>query len=129
MPRKLAPSQWGAAMGVYIVGFVAYNATLAFYAAIFPRLALNTQHLRELQEKLDRGEISTNEYEQSESLEKSKISSVSIVSTFACLPSVGGYMPWQGASSCGTCILLLLDLAILIPLQGNAKVNNYVILL
>ncbi|KAI0298886.1 MFS general substrate transporter [Russula brevipes] len=107
-----SPSQWGAAMGVYVVGFVAYNATLAFYAAIFPRLALNTQRLHELREKFDRGKISTNEYEQSESLEKSKISSASIA-----------------ASSCGTCILLLLDLAILIPLQGNAKVNNYVILL
>ena len=116
-------------MGVYVVGFVAYNATLAFYAAIFPRLALNTQRLRELREKSDRGKISTNEYEQSESLEKSKISSASIVSTFACWPSVCGYMLWQAASSCGTCILLLLDLAILIPLQGNAKVNNYVILL
>ena len=63
-------------MALYVVGFVSYGATLVFYAAIFPRLARNTAHARELREKYDAGEIAREEYEREESLEKNRISNV-----------------------------------------------------
>ena len=69
-------------MALYMIGFISYGATLVFYAAIFPRLARNTQHSRDLREKYDRGEISAELYEREESLEKNRISNISTVSLF-----------------------------------------------
>jgi uncharacterized membrane protein len=76
---KIAPSRWGLAMGIYIIGYTCYGLTFAFYAAIFPRLARNTPRIRELKERYDRGEITPDEYQQAETLEKSRISSFSLV--------------------------------------------------
>lgn len=67
-------------MGLYMVGFISYGATLVFYAAAFPRLARNTAHARELKEKYDNGLVSRDEYELEESLEKNRISNISTVS-------------------------------------------------
>jgi regulator of sigma D len=66
-------------MGLYTVGFVSFGLTNAFCAAIFPRLARNTRHIRELREKYEQGQIAADEYVQAEALEKSKISSLSMV--------------------------------------------------
>ena len=66
-------------MALYIVGFVSYGATLVFYAAIFPRLARNTPLARRLRERYEKGEISAEEYEREESLEKNRISNISTV--------------------------------------------------
>lgn len=79
--RYAAPDRWGVAMALYMIGFITYGATLVFYAAVFPRLARNTPHARELREKLDNGEISAEEYEVEESLEKNRISNMSTVSS------------------------------------------------
>ena len=65
-------------MAVYIVGFTSYGIILAFYAAIFPRLARNTRSMRELREIYDQGRITTGIYEQAEALEMSKISNLSM---------------------------------------------------
>ena len=67
-------------MALYMIGFISYGATLVFYAAIFPRLARNTQHSRNLRERYDNDEISAEVYEQEESLEKNRISNISTVS-------------------------------------------------
>ena len=75
----VAADRWGAAMALYIVGFVSYGATLVFYAAIFPRLARNTPLARRLRERYEKGEISAEEYEREESLEKNRISNISTV--------------------------------------------------
>ena len=72
-------------MALYMIGFISYGATLVFYAAIFPRLARNTQHSRDLRERYDRGEISAELYEREESLEKNRISNISTVSLFCAL--------------------------------------------
>ena len=69
-------------MALYMIGFISYGATLVFYAAIFPRLARNTQHSRDIRERYDRGEISAEVYEQEESLEKNRISNISTVGVF-----------------------------------------------
>jgi uncharacterized membrane protein len=74
---KIAPSRWGLAMGIYIIGYISYSLTFAFYAGSFPRLARNTPRIRELKERHDRGEITADEYQQAESLEKSRISNFS----------------------------------------------------
>ena len=56
------------------------GATLAFYAAIFPRLARNTPEARELRRKYESKEITAEELERSEMLEKNRISNISTVS-------------------------------------------------
>lgn len=69
-------------MALYMLGFISYGATLVFYAALFPGLARNTPHSRGLREKYERGEVSAEEYEVEESLEKNRISNISTVCTF-----------------------------------------------
>jgi hypothetical protein len=71
-------SQWPAAMGLYIVGYIAYGATLVFYAAVFPRLARYMPHVRKARdEDLKEGKITQEEYDAIESLEKNHISNIS----------------------------------------------------
>ena len=66
-------------MGLYMVGFITYGATLVFYAASFPRLARNTPRARKLRDMYRAGEMSAEEYEAEESLEKNRISNISTV--------------------------------------------------
>ncbi|CCL98264.1 uncharacterized protein FIBRA_00258 [Fibroporia radiculosa] len=107
-----SPSRWGAAMALYMIGFVTYGATLVFYAAIFPRLARNTPHARGLREKYECGEVSVEEYELEESLEKNRISNISTMH-----------------SNVGYIFTLCLNLSILLPLANNSLVDNYTIVL
>ena len=81
--QSQAPDRWRAAMALYMVGFISYGATLVFYAAIFPRLARNTPHSRKLRDMLENGDITPEEYEREESLEKTRISNISTVWNFA----------------------------------------------
>ncbi|KAH9959280.1 MFS general substrate transporter [Russula dissimulans] len=105
-------SRWGLAMALYMISFISCGATFVFYAAIFPRLACNTQHSRDLRERYDRGDISVEVYEWEESLEKSRISNISTTHT-----------------NIGYIVALALNLSLLLLLQGNPKVNNYVLIL
>ncbi|KAG2357960.1 autophagy-related protein 22-like protein [Suillus spraguei] len=106
------PNRWVLAMVLYITGFVSYGLILAFYAAIFPRLARNTPHARHLREKYEIGEISPEVYEQEESLEKNRITNIS-----------------SAHYNVGSIITLLLNLALLLPMANNPKVDNYVLVL
>lgn len=99
-------------MALYMISFVTYGATLAFYAAAFPRLARNTPHARRLRDKYKRGELSAEEYEVEESLEKNWI-----------------WNTTTALSYLGYTITLCLDLALLLPLAGNPMVDNYVLVL
>ncbi|KAJ3724838.1 autophagy-related protein 22-like protein [Lentinula raphanica] len=107
-----SPSRWGAAMALYMIGFISYGATLVFYAAVFPRLARNTPHSRALRARYEAGEIDREVYETEESLEKNRISNIS-----------------TAHSNIGYIATLCLNLSLLIPLANNSKVNNYVIVL
>ncbi|KAI0700603.1 MFS general substrate transporter [Cytidiella melzeri] len=107
-----SPDRWGAAMALYMIGFISYGATLVFYAAVFPRLARNTAHARALKEKYDAGEITWEVYEVEESLEKNRISNISTMH-----------------SNIGYIVTLCLNLSLLLPLANNPKVNNYVLVL
>jgi hypothetical protein len=77
----LEPSRWGTAMALYMISFITYGTTLAFYMAVFPRLARNTPHARQLRGKYERGETSTEEYEVEESLERNRICNTTTVSS------------------------------------------------
>jgi len=99
-------------MALYMLGFISYGATLVFYAALFPRLARNTPHARSLRDKYERGEISAEEYEREESLEKNRIGNISTMH-----------------SNIGYVVTLCLNLSLLLPLMNNPKVDNYVIVL
>ncbi|KAH9972936.1 autophagy-related protein 22-like protein [Lactifluus volemus] len=105
-------SLWGVAMGLYMISFISYGATLVFYAAAFPRLARNTQHSRDLREKFDHGEIPVEVYEREESLEKNRISNISTTH-----------------SNIGYIVTMALNLSLLLPLRDNPKVDNYIIVL
>lgn len=70
-------SQWQAAIGVYLLGYISYGVTLVFYASIFPRLARNTQKTKDARAQMDRGEITVDEYELTESLERNRLSTIS----------------------------------------------------
>ncbi|KAF8437153.1 MFS general substrate transporter [Boletus edulis BED1] len=109
-----SPSRWKLAMALYIIGFVSYGATLVFYAAIFPRLARNTQHSRSLRERYENGHISVEEYEREESLEKNRICNISTVH-----------------NNIGYVVTYLLSLALLLPPKtaNDPKVDNYTLAL
>ena len=117
-------------MALYMIGFISYGATLVFYAAVFPRLARNTQHARELREKYEKGEVSAEEYEVEESMEKNRISNISTVSS-SCHRAERSLtdVREQMHSNVGYIVTLALNLSLLIPLMNHPKVNNYVIVL
>ncbi|KAF5363871.1 hypothetical protein D9756_000068 [Leucocoprinus leucothites] len=106
------PSRWGLAMALFMVGFISYGATLVFFAAAFPRLARNTAHARKLREKYEAGEVSLEEYEREESLEKNRISNIS-----------------TAHSNIGYIVVLCLNLSLLLPLNTDPRVNNYCLVL
>ena len=76
----VAPSRWHIAMALYIISFVTYGVSLVFFAAAFPRLARNTPYLWKLRGRYENGDISAEEYEREESLEKNRITNISTVS-------------------------------------------------
>jgi hypothetical protein len=116
-------------MILYIIGFVSYGATLVFYAALFPRLARNTPHSRQLREKYENGEIPSDVYEQEESLEKNRISNISTVRRSFELGLETDYSSIQVHSNVGYVITYVLNLALLLPMMSDPKVDNYVLML
>ncbi|KAF8166982.1 MFS general substrate transporter [Pholiota molesta] len=106
------PSRWPLAMALYMIGFITYGATLVFYAALFPRLARNTLRSRTLRDQYEAGQITREEYEVEESLEKNRISNISTTH-----------------SNIGYIATLCLNLSVLLPLANNPKVNNYTLVL
>ena len=117
-------------MALYMTGFISYGATLVLYAANFPRLARNTQHIRDLREKYDRGEISAEIYEREESLEKNRISNISTVnaSLLTNVPNSDDVI-WQTHSNIGYVVTYVLNLSLLLTLNNNPRVNNFVLVL
>ncbi|KAJ5601563.1 hypothetical protein N7510_011097 [Penicillium lagena] len=102
------PSQWPAAMGMYVVAYISYGATLVFYAAVFPRLARFMPHVRKAREEdLREGKIDQEEYDAIESLERNHISNIS-----------------TAHSNIGYLLTLVLNLSVLLPLQSDQYSNN-----
>ncbi|ORX35478.1 autophagy-related protein 22-like protein [Kockovaella imperatae] len=101
-------NDWQTGIALYIVGYIAYGVTLVFYASVFPRLARNTQKAKDARLRLDNSEISPEEYEMVEMLERNRISNISTA-----------HSDW------GYLITLALNLAILLPLANNPMVDQY----
>ncbi|KAI9467373.1 MFS general substrate transporter [Lactarius psammicola] len=106
-----SPSSWGVSMALYMISFTSRGIIIAFIAAIFPQLASNTPHSRELRTRHKRGELSVEAYEKEKSIEKSKISSVTVTCLFI-----------------GQVVALLLNLSLLLLLSDNPKLDNYVLI-
>jgi hypothetical protein len=84
------------------------GATLVFYAALFPRLARYMHHVRKAREEdLKDAKISQAEYDKIESLERNHVSSIS-----------------TAHSNIGYLLTLVINLSVLLPLQGNPFGNN-----
>ncbi|ESZ97147.1 autophagy-related protein Atg22B2 [Sclerotinia borealis F-4128] len=102
------PSQWPAAMALYIVSYISYGATLVFFSALFPRLARYMPHVRKARdEDLKDGKINQAEYDRIESMERNHISNIS-----------------TAHSNIGYLLTLALSLSVLLPLQGDLFANN-----
>ncbi|RAH72399.1 uncharacterized protein BO66DRAFT_418938 [Aspergillus aculeatinus CBS 121060] len=99
--------QWPTAMGLYVISYVAYGATLVFYAAVFPRLARHMPHVQRARQDLQEEKISQREYDAIESLERNHISNVS-----------------TAHSNIGYLAVLVLNLSVLLPLQNHSFSNN-----
>lgn len=101
-------SQWPAAFALYCVSYISYGATLVFYAAVFPRLAMYMPEVRKAREEdLPNGRISQKEYNKLESLEKNHISNIS-----------------TAHSNIGYLMTLAINLSVLLPLRGHGYANN-----
>ncbi|KIM52632.1 hypothetical protein SCLCIDRAFT_32528 [Scleroderma citrinum Foug A] len=109
-----SPDRWRIAMALSIISSVTYGTSLVFYAAAFPRLARNTPYSRKLREKYESGEISAEECEREESLEKNRITNISTVHN-----NIGFLV------TCAMNLLLLLPPAT----AADPRVDNFVIVL
>jgi hypothetical protein len=74
-------------MALYMISFTSWGIVIAFFAAIFPQIARNTAHSRELRMRHERGELSAEAYEDEKGIERSKISSAGMVCLLTSCPS------------------------------------------
>lgn len=70
------PDKWHAAVGLYIVGLIAYQATYTFWNAAFPSLARNTPEMQEKGEAYVAGAISRDDYDYANSLMRSRLANI-----------------------------------------------------
>lgn len=78
------PSQYQAAIGVYIVSCLAYNLCQAFWTPSFPMLARNTPEAIEAKRAFKAGEMNEEQYSRTQMLQRNRLSNVA----FGCM-SVG----------------------------------------
>lgn len=104
------PSRWRWAMALYMIGFVTYGATLVFYAAAFPRLARHTPRAKAALQRSN--SLTADELETELSLERNRISNISTLH-----------------SNLGYLFVIIINLAVLIPLDGKKLVDTYTIVL
>ncbi|KAI9716081.1 MAG: hypothetical protein M1828_000492 [Chrysothrix sp. TS-e1954] len=70
------PDKWRTGIGLYIVGLIAYQTTLTFWTAAFPGLARNTRELREKASEYENGEITRDEYDRADTMQRSRLSNI-----------------------------------------------------
>ncbi|EFY85468.1 autophagy protein (Atg22), putative [Metarhizium acridum CQMa 102] len=69
-------ARWKVAAGLYIIGLVAYQLTLTYWTAAFPSLARNTAHLKASRVAYETGEITQQELDRRDEMERSRLSNV-----------------------------------------------------
>lgn len=119
-----SPSQWPAAMTMYVVSYISYGATLVFYAAVFPRLARYMPHVRRARVDLREGRIDQGKYDAIESLERNHI-------RYAGLAKLNELQILTIFSNCSTAhsnigyfCTLVLNLSVLLPLRNKSYSSN-----
>ncbi|KAG0153910.1 Atg22B-1p [Penicillium digitatum] len=70
------PDKWHVAVGLYMVGLIAYQTTLTFWTAAFPGLARNSLELKEKADAYAAGMITRDEYDYADTMMRSKLSNV-----------------------------------------------------
>lgn len=75
-------------MALYMISFTTREIVIAFFAALFPQLARNTPHSRDLRMRHEQGELSLEAYEKEKGIERSKISSIGMVRFQTWYPTV-----------------------------------------
>ncbi|KAL9468576.1 hypothetical protein ACSS6W_010270 [Trichoderma asperelloides] len=71
------PEQWKIATALYIVGLIAYQLTLTYWTAAFPSLARNTTKLKDSRLQYESGDITLEELDRRDEMERSRLSNVS----------------------------------------------------
>ncbi|KAF7125883.1 hypothetical protein CNMCM5793_002242 [Aspergillus hiratsukae] len=69
--------KWHVAVGLYIVGLIAYQTTLTFWTAAFPSLARNTAEMKDRADEYVAGVISREEYDNADMMARSRLANVS----------------------------------------------------
>ncbi|KAK5072768.1 hypothetical protein LTS08_008249 [Lithohypha guttulata] len=99
--------RWHAGVGLYMVGLIAYQMCITFWTAAFPGLARNTPEMRRKAEEYEAGEISRDEYDFHDMMQRNRISNVAFI-----------------AQSAGEIIILAILVGILFALNVNASQEN-----
>lgn len=102
-----APDKWRVALGLYVVGLVAYQTTLTFWTAAFPGLARNTAGLRRKAEEYAEGRIAREEYDRADSMARNRLSNVAFI-----------------VQSVGEIFILAVIVGIMFALDVNASPEN-----
>lgn len=101
------PAKWPAATGMYMVGLIAYQMCFTFWFAAFPGLARNTVEMRVKAEKYERGEITREDYDFTDMMQRNRLSNVAFI-----------------AQSAGEIIILAILVGILFALDVTASDEN-----
>ena len=72
-------SKWRAAVGLYIVGLIAYQLTFTFWNAAFPGLARNTPEMKDKADSYIAGAITRDEYDYADSMTRSRLANVAFL--------------------------------------------------
>ncbi|KAL4783654.1 autophagy-related protein 22-like protein [Aspergillus varians] len=71
------PEKWHVAVGLYMVGLIAYQTTLTFWTAAFPGLARNTVEMKDKADEYQAGTITREEYDFADTMKRSQLANVS----------------------------------------------------
>ncbi|KAH6666730.1 autophagy protein [Halenospora varia] len=75
------PSQYQAAIGIYVVSSLSYNICQAFWTPSFPMLARNTPEALESKKAFLSGEMTEDEFEKTQMLQRNRLSNIA----FGCM--------------------------------------------
>lgn len=100
-------NKWHVAVGLYMVGLIAYQMAITFWTAAFPGLARNTTEMRYMAEKYEAGELDRDEYDFHDMMERNRISNVAFI-----------------VQSAGEIIILAILVGVLFSLDVNASTAN-----
>ncbi|KAH0353116.1 hypothetical protein KCU81_g1815, partial [Aureobasidium melanogenum] len=102
--------KWQIGTGLYIVGLIAYQATLTYWSAAFAGLARNTREIREKAQDFADGTITREEYNHADSMKRNELSNVAFY-----------------VQSCGEMIILAVIVGIMFAMHVDDSTanNNY----